>query len=72
MTKVVVAEEVAAQIRMSEGPIELIDASGRAIGLVRRSPTEAEIERARSRASRSERRLSWDELVAQVKDGASD
>jgi hypothetical protein len=72
MTKVVVAEEVAVQIRMSEGPIELVDANGRAIGLVRRSPTEAEVERARSRASRGERWLSWDELVAKVKDGASD
>jgi hypothetical protein len=72
MTKVVVAEEVAAQIRMSEGPVELIDASGRAIGLVRRSPTEDEVERAQSRASRGERRLSWDELVAHVRDGASD
>jgi len=72
MTKVVVTEEVAAQIRMSEGPVELIDANGRAIGLVRRSPTEDEVERARSRASRGERRLPWDELVAHVRDGASD
>jgi hypothetical protein len=72
MTIVVVTEEVAAQIRMSEGPVELIDANGRAIGLVRRSPTEDEVERARSRASRGERRLSWDELVAHVRDGASD
>jgi hypothetical protein len=72
MTIVVVTEEVAAQIRMSEGPVELIDANGRAIGLVRPSPTEDEVERARSRASRGERRLSWDELVAHVRDGASD
>jgi hypothetical protein len=50
MTKVAIADEVAAQIRSSEGPIELVDANGETIGVVRRPPTEAEIERARSRA----------------------
>ncbi len=52
MTKVSIAEDVAEQIRSSEGPIELVDANGQTIGVVRRPPTVAEIERARSRVSR--------------------
>ncbi len=72
MTKVAIAEEVAAQIRNSEGPIELVDTNGQTIGVVRRPPTEAEIERARSRASRDGKRLSWSQVVAKVKDGANE
>ncbi|MFM8292347.1 MAG: hypothetical protein ACKOC4_11685 [Planctomycetia bacterium] len=70
MTKVAVAEDVAAQIRDSDGPIELVDASGRTIGLVRRPPSEGEIERARRRAGSEGQRLSWAEVVAKVRDGA--
>ena len=72
MTKVAIAEEVAAKIRGSEGPIELVDANGQTIGVVRRSPTEAEVERARSRASRDGKRLTWAQVVAKVKDGANE
>ena len=72
MTKVAIAEEVAAKIRSSEGPIELVDANGETIGVVRRPPTDAEIERARNRASRDAKRLSWAQVVAKVKDGAND
>jgi hypothetical protein len=50
MTKVTIAEEIAERIRHSEGPIELVDTQGQIIGVVRRPPTKAEIERARSRA----------------------
>ena len=70
MTRVAVADDVAAKIRESEGPIELVDASGQTIGIVRRPPTESEIERAKSRASQGGQRLSWAEVVAKVKDGA--
>jgi hypothetical protein len=70
MTKVAVAEDLAAKIRASDGPIELVDASGRTVGLVRRPPTEAEIARARSRASSEGKRLSWAEVVAKVRVGA--
>ena len=69
MTKVAVAEDVAAKIRAIDGPIELVDASGRTIGVVRRPPTEAEIARARSRASPEGKRLSWAEVVTKVRDG---
>lgn len=70
MTKVAVAEDLAAKIRASDGPIELVDASGQTIGLVRRPPTDTEIARARSRASSGAKRLSWAEVVAKIRDGA--
>ncbi len=69
MTKVAIAEEIAERIRSSEGPIELVDSQGQTIGVVRRPPTEAEIERARSRASQDGKRLSWAQVAAKVRDG---
>ena len=68
MTIVAIAEEIAERIRSSEGPIELVDAQGHTIGVVRRPPTEAEIERARSRASQDGKRLSWAQVAAKVRD----
>ena len=67
MTKVAIAEEIAAQIRTGESPIELVDANGQTIGVVRRPPTEAEIERAKQRASHGRERLSWAQVMAQVR-----
>ncbi len=69
MTKVKIDEEVAEQIRDSEGPIELVDSKGQTIGVVRRPPTAAEIERARVRASKDGNRLSWAQVAAKVMDG---
>ena len=72
MTKVSIAADIAERIRNSEGPIELVDAQGQTIGIVRRPPTEAEIERARSRASKGEKRLTWEEVAAKIRDGVAD
>ena len=69
MTKVAIAEEIAERIRSSEGPIELVDSHGQTIGIVRRPPTEAEIERARSRASQDKNRLSWAQVASKVRGG---
>ena len=69
MTKVAIAEEIAERIRSSDGPIELVDSQGQTIGVVLRPPTEAEIERARSRASQDGKRLSWAQVAAKVRDG---
>ena len=71
MTKISVPDDVAAQIRNSESPIELVDATGQTVGVVRRSPTESEIERAKNRACQDGKRLSWDQVVAMVQDGAN-
>ena len=69
MTKVIIGEEIAERIRRSEGPIELVDSHGQTIGVVRRPPSEAEIERARNRASKDGKRLSWAQVVAKIRDG---
>lgn len=71
MTRVSVADDVAAKIRESEGPIELVDATGQTIGIVRRPPSDAEIERAKNRASQGGQRLSWAQLVSKVQDGVN-
>lgn len=70
MTRVAIAQEIAERIRSSEGSIELVDAQGQTIGFVRRPPTEAEIERARNRASQDGKRLSWAQVAAKVRGGA--
>lgn len=67
MTKVSIATDVADQIRSSEGPIELVDANGQTVGIVRRPPTEEEVERARLRASQGGERLSWAQVMAKVR-----
>lgn len=67
MTRVAIAEDIADQIRRSEGPIELVDVNGQTIGVVRRPPTEAEIERAKQRASRGGGRLSSAQVMAMVR-----
>jgi hypothetical protein len=72
MTRVAVADDIALQIRNSEGPIELIDPSGQTIGIVRRPPTDSEIERARRRASQDGKRLTWAQVVAKVQDGSNE
>ena len=72
MTKVAIAEEIADRIRSSEGPIELVDTQGQTIGVVRRPPTETEIERARSRASQDGKRVSWAQVAAKVRAGATE
>lgn len=72
MTKVAIAEDIAERIRCGEGPIELVDAQGQTIGVVRRPPTEAEIERARNRASKDGKRLSWAQVAAKIRDGVAE
>lgn len=72
MTRVTVADDVASKIRESEGPIELVDTQGHTVGVVRRPPTEAEIHRAMIRASQGSKRLSWEQVVAKVRDGVGE
>ena len=72
MTKVLIAEDIAERIRASEGPIELVDTQGQTVGVVRRPPTEVEVERARNRASKGGQRLSWAQVAAKVRDGVGE
>jgi hypothetical protein len=72
MTKVAIAEDIADQIRNGECPIVLVDANGQTIGVVRRPPTAAEIERAKQRASHGRERLSWAQVMAKVSNEVSE
>jgi len=66
MTRIEIDTKTAEQINVSAGPIELVDASGRTIGVVRRSPTVDEIDRAKRRASRGGETLTWEQLQQRV------
>ncbi len=59
MSKIQVDQLIAEKIRNFEGPIELVDSNGQTVGVVRRPPTEAEIERAKQRSSRGGETLTW-------------
>ena len=66
MTRVIVQNEVAQQIRAAEGPIDLVDETGQTIGRVFRPPTNAEIERAKSRTSHGGPTLTWSQLMEKI------
>ena len=64
--KIRLEDSVIQQIRDGQGPIEIVDGSGQTVGVVRRPPTQAEIERARNRASQGGPTLTWGQLMAKV------
>ncbi len=66
MIRIVVQTDLADQIRRAEGQVELIDDQGNRLGVVRRPPTEAEIEYAKSRVDSAGPKLTIDELIAKV------
>jgi hypothetical protein len=67
MSRIEVDRVVAEQIRCLEGPIELVDSKGQIIGLVRRPPTESEIERAKHRASHGGATLTWEQVEVKLR-----
>ncbi len=66
MIRIVVQSEIAEQIRHSEGPIELVDDKGMRVGVVRRPPTDQEIENAKSRVGSDGPKFTVAELIAKV------
>ena len=66
MTKIILQAEIADQIRQSDGPIELVDAQGACVGIVRRPPSEEEIAFARSRVGHAGPKFTVAELIAKV------
>ncbi len=66
MIRIVVQGDVADQIRHSDGQIELVDDQGNRVGVVRRSPTEDEIEYAKSRVGSKGPKVTVDELITKV------
>jgi hypothetical protein len=66
MIRIVVQDDVAEQIRRSNGQVELVDHRGRRVGVVRRPPTEQEIEFAKGRVGGTGPTFTVDELIAKV------
>ena len=66
MIRIVVENDVAEQIRRSDGQIELVDGQGRRVGVVRRAPTDDEIMVAKSRVGTKGPKFTVDELIAKV------
>jgi len=66
MIRIVVQEEVADQIRRSDGQIELVDSQGQRLGIVRRAPTDEEIMVAKSRVGGKGPKFTVDELIAKI------
>lgn len=66
MIKIVVRSDVAEQIRQSDGQIELVDDRGEQLGVVRRLPSEKEIELAKARVGRAGPKFTVEELIAKV------
>jgi hypothetical protein len=66
MIRIVVQTDVAEQIRRSDGHIELVDDSGCRVGIVRRVPTEEEIQVAKLRVGSKGPKFTVDELIAKV------
>ena len=66
MIRIVVQEEVADQIRRSDGQIELVDSQGQRLGVVHRAPTDEEIMVAKSRVGAKGPKFTVDELIAKI------
>ena len=66
MIRIVVQPDVADQIRRSEGQVELVDDQGNRVGVVRRPPTEEEINYAKSRVGSAGRKFTVDDVIAKV------
>jgi hypothetical protein len=66
MIRIVVQADVAEQIRRSPGQVELVDDRGNRVGVVRRPPTEDEIQYAKSRVGSAGPKLTVDEVIAKV------
>jgi len=64
--RIVIQADVADQIRRSDGQIELVDDQGHRVGVVRRPPTEDEIQFAKSRVGDKGPKITIDELIAKV------
>ena len=66
MIRIVVQNDVADQIRSSEGQIELVDHQGQHLGVIRRSPTAEEIRIAKARIGSTGPKFTIAELIAKV------
>ena len=68
MIKIQIDVSVANQIEASPGRVELVDATGKTIGIVCRPPNDEEIDRARSRLSNGENTMTWAQMMSKVEE----
>ncbi len=66
MIRITVEADVADQIRKSDGQVELVDEKGDRLGIVRRPPTDEEVQFAKSRIGTGGPKVTFDELIAKV------
>ncbi len=66
MIRITLQADLADQIRRSDGQVELVDEKGNRLGIVRRPPTDEEIQFAKSRMGSSGPKVTIDELIARV------
>jgi hypothetical protein len=64
--KIVVQNDIADQIRRSNGQVELVDCDGLRVGLVRRLPTQEDIALAKGRSGGKGPNVTIEELIAKV------
>ncbi|WP_254506931.1 hypothetical protein [Anatilimnocola floriformis] len=66
MNRIVIQKDVAEQIRQADGQIELVDDQGHRVGVVRRPPTQQEIQFAKSRVGSQSPKFTMAELIAKI------
>jgi len=66
MIRIVIQSDIAAQIRSSEGLVELVDDRGERVGVIRRPPTDDEIRFAKRRIGSKGQKFTVDQLIAKV------
>jgi hypothetical protein len=66
MIRITVQADLADQIRRSDGQVELVDEMGNRLGVVRRPPTDEEVQFAKSRMGTAGKKVTFDELIARV------
>lgn len=66
MIRITVQADVADQIRKSGGQVELVDEKGNRLGIVRRPPTDEEVQYAKSRIGTPGPKVTFNELIAKV------
>ena len=66
MIRIIVQADVADQNRSSDCQVELVDEKGNRLGIVRRPPTDEEVQFAKSRMGISGPKVTIDELIARV------
>ena len=66
MVQIVATDELAKQLEEAEGVVELVDSSGRRLGMLTRPPNDEDIRIARERLVANRPGMTTDELVKRI------